>query len=200
MKCGNHPGANAIAECAKCTEPLCGICADFSKDDVFCEKCAKDNENSAFVESQTKPKDDFEKILSEPQAQYQEPKKQRLEASIEKREKIHMAIVILGCVFIASRLFTDIGSRQILTAQQVQQQEIDIERRTLCIQVFWEIAAILQAGEEPEPSLRCEETPAINIVTRTGDDIVIRHPNPRILGFSDLYVSRSNPTPTALVL
>ena len=200
MKCGNHPGVNAIAECAKCTEPLCGICADFSKDDVFCEKCAKDNENSVFVDSQTKPKDDFQKILSEPEAERQEPKKQRLEASIERREKMHMAIVMLGCVFIGFRLFTDIGSGRMLSAQQVQQEELSIERRTLCVQVFWEIAAILQSGDEPDASLRCEETPAINIVTRTDDDIVIRHPNPSILGFSDLYVSRSNPTPTVVGL
>lgn len=167
---------------------------------MFCEKCTKDNENSAFVASQSKPKDDFQKILSEPEAEHQKPKKQRLEASIEKREKMHMAIVVLGCVFIGFRLFTDIGSRQVLSAQQVQQEEIAIERRTLCVQVFWEIAAILQNGEEPESSLRCEETPAINIVTRADGDIVVRHPNPRILGLSDLYVSRSNPTPTALVL
>lgn len=200
MKCGNHPGVNAVAECAKCAEFLCGVCADFSRDDVFCEKCAKDSDNSAFVESQTKPDDDFQQILSEPEAERHEPKKQRIEASIEKREKMHMAIVIIGCVFVGFRLFTDIGARQVLTAQQIQQEEISIEQRTLCVQVFWEIAAILQAGEEPEPSLRCEETPAINIVTRTDDDIVIRHPNPTILGFSDLYVSRSNPTPTALVL
>jgi hypothetical protein len=140
------------------------------------------------------------KILSEPDAVRLEPKKQRLEESIERREKMHMAIVILGCVFVAFRLFTDMGSPQMLSAQQVQQEKLGIEQRTLCIQVFWEIAAILQSGEEPESSLRCEETPAINIVTRTDDDIVIRHPNPRILGFSDLYVSRSNPTPTALVL
>ncbi len=200
MKCGNHPGANAIAECAKCAEPLCGICADFSKDDVFCEKCAKDNENSVFVESQAKPKGAFEEILSEPDTEFQAPKKQRLEASIEKREKMHMAIVIFGCVFVAFRLFTDIGSRQILSVQQIEQEEIGIERRTLCMQVFWEIAAVLQNGEEPEASLRCEETPDINIVTRTNDDIVVRHPNPKILGFSELYVSRSNPVPTALVL
>lgn len=111
-----------------------------------------------------------------------------------------MAIVILGCVFIGFRLFIDIGSQRTLSAQQVRLEEISIERRTLCVQVFWEIAAILQAGDEPAASLRCEETPAINIVTRTDDDIVIRHPNPRILGFSDLYVSRSNPIPTVLVL
>lgn len=200
MKCGNHPGVDAIAECAKCAAALCGVCADFSKDEVFCEKCAKDNENSAFVDSQTKPVDDFQKILDEPDAGPNEPKKQRLEASIEKREKLHMAIVILGCVFVGFRLFTDIGTRQVLTAQQIQQEEIGIERRTLCMQVFWEIAAILQAGGEPEPSLRCEETPAVNIVMRTDDDIVIRHPNPGILGFSELYVSRSNPIPTAVVL
>jgi len=200
LKCGNHPAANAIAECAKCTVPLCGICADFSKDDVFCEKCVKDNENSAFVASQAKPKDDFQKILSEPGTESQKPKKQQLEESIEKREKLHMAIVILGCVFIAFRLFTDIGSRKVLNDQQIQQEETAIEQRTLCVQVFWEIAAVLQSGEELEPSLRCAESPALNIVTRADDDIVVSHPNPRLLGFSELYVSRSNPIPTVSVL
>jgi hypothetical protein len=200
LKCGNHPGANAIAQCTKCAVPLCGVCADFSKDDVFCEKCVKDSEISAFVESQAKPKDDFQKILSEPEPEIQSPKKQKLEAAIERREKMHMAIVILGCVFIGFRLFTDIGSRQILSAQQIRAEETAIEQRTLCVQVFWEIAAVLQNGGEPESTLRCQETPALNIVSRTDSDIVISHPNPGALGFSELYVSRSNPIPTATVL
>ena len=68
-----------------------------------------------------------------------------------------MAVVILGCVFLGFRLFTDIGSQRVLSALEVQQEEISIERRTLCVQVFWEIAAVLQSGEEPDPSLRCEE-------------------------------------------
>ncbi|MEX0962744.1 MAG: hypothetical protein WDZ52_01705 [Pseudohongiellaceae bacterium] len=200
MKCGNHPAANAIAQCAECAEPLCGICADFSSDAVLCEKCAKNNENSAFVESQSRPKDDFKKILSEPDSEIKEPKKQRLEASIERREKLHMAVVILGCVFIGFRLFTDIGSKRVLNAQEIQQEELAIEQRTLCVQIFWEIGAILQDGREPEPSMRCQETPAINIVTRAGDDLIVRHPNPRALGFSELSVSRSNPTPRVSVL
>ena len=175
-------------------------CADFSGSSVFCEKCSRDQENSAFVESQSKPGSDYDKILSEPAVEIQDPKKQRLEASIEKREKMYMAVVILGCVFLGFRLFTDIGSQRVLSALEVQQEEISIERRTLCVQVFWEIAAVLQSGEEPDPSLRCEETPALNIITRAAGDIEVRHPNPQILGFSELYVSRNNPTPTVLVL
>ena len=200
MKCSNHPSVEAIAECAKCATALCGICADFSGSSVFCEKCSRDQENTAFVESQSKPRRDYDKILNEPVVEIRDPKKQRLEASIEKREKMYMAIVILGCVFLGFRLFTDIGSPHVLSAQEVQLEEISIERRTLCVQVFWEIAAVLQRGEEPDSSLRCEETPALNIITQAAGDIEVRHPNPQILGFSELYVSRNNPTPTAMVL
>lgn len=166
-------------------------CADFSGSSVFCEKCSRDQENTAFVESQSKPRRDYDKILNEPVVEIRDPKKQRLEASIEKREKMYMAIVILGCVFLGFRLFTDIGSPHVLSAQEVQLEEISIERRTLCVQVFWEIAAVLQSGEE---------TPALNIITRAAGEIEVRHPNPLILGFSELYVSRNNPTPTVLVL
>lgn len=200
MKCINHPGANSIAECAKCANALCGVCADFSGDAVFCEKCAKDNANSSFVESQSKPKDDYKQILSEPEAEIREPKKQRIEESIERREKMHMAIVIFGCLFIGFRLFTDIGSTRTLSAQEIRQEELAIAQRTLCMQVFWEISAVLQRGEEPPQSLRCEETPALNIISRQGDDIIVTHPNPQILGFSELSVSRSNPTPMVAVL
>ena len=82
-------------------------CADFSGSSVFCEKCSRDQENTAFVESQSKPRRDYDKILNEPVVEIRDPKKQRLEASIEKREKMYMAIVILGCVFLGFRLFTD---------------------------------------------------------------------------------------------
>jgi len=167
---------------------------------ILREMLSRSGKNTAFVESQSKPRRDYDRILNEPVVEIRDPKKQRLEASIEKREKMYMAIVILGCVFLGFRLFTDIGSPHVLSAQEVQLEEISIERRTLCVQVFWEIAAVLQRGEEPDSSLRCEETPALNIITRAAGDIEVRHPNPQILGFSELYVSRNNPTPTAMVL
>lgn len=109
----------AIAECAKCAMALCGICEDFSGSSVFCEKCSQDQENSAFVESQSKPESNYDKVLSEPVVEIQDPKKQRLEASIEKREKMYMAVVILGCVFLGFCLFTDIGFQRVLSALEV---------------------------------------------------------------------------------
>jgi hypothetical protein len=200
VKCGNHPGVDAIAECSGCSEPLCGICADFTGSEVLCETCVKNQENSAFVDAQNQEKDEFSKMLNEPEAAVKQPKRQSIEESIERREKIHIAIVIIGCIFIGFRLFTDIGSIKVLNAREIQAEELEIERQTLCVQVFWEISAVLQRGEEPDASLRCLETPAVNIITRVDGDIIVTHPNPKNLGFSELYVSKNNPTPTVKVL
>ncbi len=200
MKCENHPGVDSIDQCAVCSVPLCGICANFTDSGVLCERCVQNQVNSAFVDSQNKPSDDFKKMLNEPAAVSLAPKKQRIEESIEKREKMHIAIVILSCVFIAVRLFTSIGSPGVLNQSQVQAEELAIQQRTLCVQVFWEIAALLQEGELPNESLRCGELGVPNIISRVGDDIIVTHPNPRLLGFSELSVSKSNPIPRVQVL
>lgn len=139
-------------------------------------------------------------MLNGPGAETHQPKRQSIEESIERREKIHIAIVIIGCIFIGFRLFTDIGSIKVLNAREIQAEELEIEQQTLCVQVFWEISAVLQRGEEPDPSLRCLETPAVNIITHVDGDIIVTHPSPKNLGFSELYVSKNNPTPTVKVL
>ncbi|PCJ24653.1 MAG: hypothetical protein COA96_09015 [SAR86 cluster bacterium] len=141
-----------------------------------------------------------DKLYSEKTTTVHSPRKQRLEESIEKREKLHMAIVIFGCIFIGIRLFTTLGSTVILNQTQIADEERRIAQQTLCVQKFWEIATVLQNGEEPSDSLNCEDPTFINVITHVGDDIIVTHPRPDLIGFSELYVSRSNPVPTVTVL
>lgn len=64
-----------------------------------------------------------------------------------------------------------------------------------CVQVFWEIAEVLKNGEEPGDSLRCPEQILPNIIARQNNDIIVRHPNPQLLGYTDIFVTRNNPVP-----
>ena len=200
LRCENHPSVDSIAECASCTAPLCGICANYTSTAVLCERCLQDSANSDFVASQVGQSNSLGEMVSEPEVVRHEPNKQRLEESIEKREKLHMAIVIFGCIFIGIRLFTTLGSPIILNQAEVAAEELAIAQRTLCMQKFWEIANLLQNDELPDESLNCFESGLPHIVTRVGDDVIVTHPRPDLLGFSELYVSKNNPVPTVAVL
>ena len=200
MKCKNHPAVDSIAECANCGNPLCGFCSNFIDSKVFCEQCAEISAQAEFVASKSKPADELGNILAEKQSVAEQPKKQKIEESIEKSEKLLMAVVILSCLFIGARFFTTIGNPYVLSEEEVFAEVLSIQQQNLCVQVFWEIASILQNDELPDSSLKCAEASEPNIITRSGDDIVVNHPSPQLLGFSQIYVSKNNPTPTLIPL
>ena len=102
-----------------------------------------------------------------------------------------MPIVIVSFLFIAFRLYTTIDAASVLTQQQIQAQEISINQFNLCVMVFWEIAAQLQNNREPDASLACAETDDPNIISRVGDDIIITHPHPELLGYSEIFIRRA---------
>lgn len=200
MKCKNHPAVDSIAECANCGSSLCGFCSNFIDSRVLCEQCAKISAQAEFVASKSKPANELSKILAEKQPVAAQTKKQSLEESLEKREKLLMAVVILSCLFIGARLFTSLGNPYVLSPAQVLAEVSLIEHRSSCVQVFWEIASILQNDEVPDSSLKCAEASLPNIITRAGDDIIVNHPSPQMLGYSQIYVSKNDPTPTLVPL
>ncbi len=110
-------------------------------------------------------------------------------------EKVHMAVVILSCVFIAFQITGSLGSGGVLNAQQIMDQEqrrIELES---CVAKFWAISELLQQDRAPNNSHKCDGTDLAHIVTRTANDIIVRHPEPQRLGLSDMVVSKMNPVP-----
>lgn len=195
MKCKYHPGVDAIADCSNCSTAICGICSNFTDSAVLCDRCVDVALIADFVDTQSKLSDRATPPLITKDSPGDKSKKLTLEESIEKREKMHMTIVIVSFLFIAFRLYTTIGAASVLTQQQIQAEEIVMNRLNLCVMVFWEIAAQLQNNLEPDASLRCEETDDPNIISRVGDDIVITHPHPELLGYSEIFIRKSNPVP-----
>ncbi len=176
---------------------MCGVCANFTADGELCDKCLDAGEIAKAVEarSQSRPDNKFGQMLSEDASNIAEPRKAPLEASIEKREKLHMVIVIFSVIFIGIRVVTSLGSASLLTQQQVRAQELSIAQLNDCVSVFWEIAAEFSAGRVPDASLACRETNDPNIITRDGDDIIVTHPHPKLHGYSEIYIASSNPVP-----
>lgn len=200
MKCKSHPAVDAVANCAGCSTPLCGVCADFSGDEVYCERCIVNNARSEFVEAQSKPKDDLGRMMTEKQPVVHSKKKASIEERLERREKLSMAIVIISCIFIGITLFTSLGAGYVLTPQEVQTEVREISQASDCALVFWEIAEILENGEEPDSSMICPGAQLPNIITRENGDIVVSHAMPQVIGYSQIYVSKNNPVPTMVRL
>ncbi len=174
---------------------MCGVCSNFTVSAVLCDRCIKVTVAEDFVEARSRRFDPVDNLLAERDTTGEKPKKLTLEESIEKREKLYMAILLISCLFIAFRVYTTLGPGSILTPQQIQAEEIAISQLSLCETVFWEIAAQLQNNQEPDASLACAETDDLNIISRVGDDIIVTHPHPELLGYSQIYIRKSNPIP-----
>ncbi len=174
---------------------MCGVCSNYTESDIFCDRCIKVTVAAEFVETRSIRSDPVDNLLAEQDTTGEKPKKLTLEESLEKREKLYMAILLISCLFIAFRLYTTTGSGAILTPQQIQAEELAISQLALCEMVFWEIAAQLQNDQEPDASLACAENDDPNIISSVGDDIIVTHPHPELLGYSKIYIRKSNPIP-----
>ncbi len=110
-------------------------------------------------------------------------------------EKVHMAVVILSCVFIAFQITGSLGTGAVLNAQEIinqEQRRIELES---CVAKFWQIAELVKQDRAPNTSHNCAGTTLAHVVTRTSDDIIVRHPEPQRLGYSEIVVSKKNPVP-----
>ena len=202
MNCVYHPSVEAIAACAGCKVSMCGICTNFSDDGEYCDRCLAAGEAAKILEAKSQVAarpDKFGEIIGSNKAKYEEPRKASIEASIEKREKIHMAVVIVSVIFIAIRVVTSVGSNTLLTQQQIRVEEPAIEKLNNCVTVFWEIASELSAGRVPPATMACAETNDPNIITRNGEEVIITHPHPHphpdLHGYKEIYVASSDPVP-----
>lgn len=110
-------------------------------------------------------------------------------------EKVHMAVVIVSCIFIAFQISGSLGTGQVLNNVQIIEQEQARNSVENCVMKFWEIAELLQNDRLPNDSHNCSETNLPNVVTRLGNDIIVHHPQPQLLGYTEIVVRKSNPIP-----
>lgn len=199
QKCKNHAAVDAFANCARCNDPLCGICAEYTARGVMCARCAEAVAAEKYVEDQVSRADRLQQQIAENErlrAEQAEERNAKTKAKDKKWAVMHGSIAAVGVAFIAARLFFTMGPPSMMSVAEVQ-AEIQLEdKRNNCVMVFWEIASILQNNRIPDESLHCADpagTP--NIVVQQGNDVIVRHPQPELLGYNQIYVSRSNPIP-----
>lgn len=199
MKCENHPNVPAVALCGNCSTPVCGVCATFGDSSTLCERCADFASVAGAVASRQKESADFNSIMStDTSAANRNATIERATSRDEKIarwDRIHMGIVVLSCVFIGIRIYGSLNSSSSLSMVEVQQEELYRDQLDSCVYNFWQIAELLQNDELPGDSLNCSESGLPNVITRVGDDIIVRHPSPQLLGYTDIFVSKNDPVP-----
>jgi hypothetical protein len=196
MQCHNHPNAAAIENCARCQIALCGMCANFGDNEVLCEKCLKLADAEKFVARQ---KLQLERKVQALQSQTSaaedaKPQKKRLLSA----EQTQILIIISCFIIIGVQLLFFSRPATAPSSGENSARSLAITSLAQCLITFRQIGAILATGDMPAESLRCADSAAANIITRSGNDERISHPDPSIYGFSRLYVSRNNPEPTVI--
>lgn len=200
MKCENHPSVNAVNQCNNCEIPLCGFCSRYSGDAIYCEKCEQSASLSSFVEKKSQQKQDSAMGALLKAGEEEEARRPAIEdrsdsGSPVRSEKVQIAVVLLCCLIIVVQITRSLGSGTVMNQQQIAAQEQTRDQIESCMLVFWEIALRFTNNEPLANNLRCPDSTMPLIVTRTENDIVVRHPQPGALGLTDIYISRSNPTP-----
>lgn len=203
MKCDNHPAVAAVGVCALCDTCLCGICARFVGDSIYCEKCEQLSALNQSANARSRPGKQPDKSAmagllreeEERQRNQPTPEPRSKPDNRERNEKIQMAIVIVCCVFIVYQIASSISSGGMLNQQEIIAQETRRNQIEACMLVFWEIAMQFSNGQQPGGTLRCPHTETPLQVARQNGDVIVRHPRPSAPGVSEIYVRRSDPTP-----
>ena len=164
---------------------------------ILCPHCVETNMATDYVDAHAKQIAQLKDLVSEAVAITEET--EALQSVEGKRtlshEQLHMGIVMLCFVFMAVWLSFVAGSVSDLTEEQISFEEQRRDQIELCVQNFWEIAELLQNIQLPDASLNCVEGAEAHIVTRVGDDIIVSHPRPELLGYSEIVVSKNSPIP-----
>lgn len=147
-------------------------------------------------DSKSRKPDDMETMLAEelPQRRASDGLARRGEAT-GTSEKVHIAVVIVSCIFIALQISGSLGTGAVLNSVQIIEQEQKRISLESCVQKFWDIAEALQDGGIINDSYNCPGTNLPNVITRVGDDIIVNHPQPQLFGYSEIVVSKGNPVP-----
>ncbi len=197
VSCKNHPNVEAIDNCARCDAPLCGMCANFTDTGIFCETCERIHETEQLVAARTRELDpQFDQILGEAIT----PENPELETSGKSRHKGER-VFLLGGGFVTLALYVGMfiySHPNFLEGSEEQARRIAAQAFEDCVYTFQAIGEILEEGDMPDPSLRCDESTVPNVITRDGDTIRIAHPNPTIHGYSQIFATNISHEPTLI--
>jgi hypothetical protein len=197
MKCDFHPFVDAIDQCESCRAHLCGVCTDYSSGQSLCGTCV---DLALLTERHT--------LLSSPHAVSSAKVSKAYITSNSETESsgkpfrfsmlnaIALAVILACLGAILARGLNIFGFDPILTPEQIAAEERAKESLEFCIGIFWEIAELLERGETPDSSLRCEPPAGANIIVEEADTVIVRHPNPELYDLTEFYISSDNLVPT----
>lgn len=195
-KCQNHPNAPAIELCTKCSSPLCGMCASFTDDGVFCEPCAdihETNKSVAMESAKLERKSNPVELQPEP-----EVTSVPIRAKHSNTQVIPITITVICVGIIATRFIFFSTPGFVPLDEETRAQQLSITPFQECVRIFEEIGRILARGGTPPETLTCDASGQSNIVSRVGNNVIVEHPQPDFYGYSRIYVSRNSPEPTLL--
>lgn len=197
MKCHNHPSAPAIENCARCEVPLCGMCANFLGDEVLCETCQEVREAENTVATRTRELERPEPVAATPE--YDEAVLQSARKKETSWVAVQLGIIAVCVVILILRLIVfPPGNPSGGTSADNFAQVQALSSLAQCLVQFQQIGESLVAGETLPEEITCPGSSLPMVVTETGTDIIVHHPQPSIFGYSQLSVSRSNPDPELL--
>lgn len=199
MKCEDHPTAPAIGRCLNCDKPVCGVCARYQNDNLLCEHCEGIASLQSFVETKSREvaRSNVSSLLEEAEQAVEHSRQDygSHESTTDYKEKTLMGIVILSCVFIGFQIFNSLGSNRPLSAEEIIAEETTRNQIENCMLVFWEIATRFANGDGYDDSLQCPEAGMPMDVATIDGELRVSHPRPDLLGLTDIYVLRGDPTP-----
>ena len=197
MKCDFHPSVDAINQCESCQAHLCGVCADYSSGQSLCDKCV---DFALLTERHTISNPPHAVSSAKVSQAYITSNNQTESSGKPSRPSMFNAIVlsvILACLgTLLARGLNILGFAPMLTPEQIAAEERAKESLEFCIGIFWEIAEVLERGETPDSSLRCEPPASANIIVKEADTVIVRHPNPELYDLTEFYISSDNLVPT----
>ncbi|MDA1370776.1 MAG: hypothetical protein O2971_08465 [Proteobacteria bacterium] len=195
--CEKHPFAPSIANCSKCAMALCGMCATYTDDEVLCEDCTEIRAAEKYVSKQTSQLQRSSKPAHVEPLQTK-PDEPAYRKKAGNQQTLQWGVTILASGIIAYQfLFASRTDFVPMDAAAIAQQNA-VAPLASCISIFREIGSLLRTNQLPDESLRCDQSGTPNIISREGGDIKISHPHPDFYGYTEIYVSRSNPEPTLI--
>jgi hypothetical protein len=170
------------------------MCANFSADEVLCEGCVEVREAEKAVASKSR---EFER--PEPVAmttdngedEHRQKHKKSDNSTAMQLGVIGVCVVVLAARFIFFVSDGDTADAGTESLAQIQ----TLSSLAQCLVQFQQIGQGLVAGDLPEPTITCPGSTLPLVVTETADDVIVEHPEPEMFGYSEIFVSRSNPVP-----
>ncbi len=177
--------------------PMCGFCANYTETEVLCEACVEIRQTEQFVATQAEQLDKPDRPLivesAEPTARENPAHPMRRK---QRSNRWQWVVIVVCFTILVVRLYFSSTIDFVPLDDETRARELAITSLSECLSVFRQIGQILERGNKPGESLRCDASGTPNIVTQTGREIKISHPHPDFYGYVEIFVTSNNPEPT----